>query len=55
MVNIFVFYHSENGQQSSSLPYSLCYRGLYTPEMFVNRFQRVESSWGYTGTPDRVK
>uniref|UniRef100_A0A1I8BED2 BTB domain-containing protein n=1 Tax=Meloidogyne hapla TaxID=6305 RepID=A0A1I8BED2_MELHA len=52
MVNVFVFYHSGNGQ--SLLPYSLCYRGLYTPEMVVNRFQRVESSWGYTGTPDRI-
>ncbi|KAF7635352.1 BTB domain-containing protein [Meloidogyne graminicola] len=49
MVNIFVFYHSGTGQPL--LPYSLCYRGLYTPEMIVNRFQRVESSWGYTGTP----
>ena len=53
MVDVFVFYHSGIGQ--SLLPYSLCYRGLYTPEMVVNRFQRVESSWGYTGTPDRVK
>lgn len=24
-------------------------------QMYVNRFQRVEASWGYSGTPDRIK
>jgi BTB/POZ domain-containing protein 1/2 len=52
MVSVFLYYHT--GPQQP-LPFSLSYRGLYTPEMIVNRFQRVESSWGYTGTPDRVK
>lgn len=51
MVSVFLYYHT--GPQQP-LPFSLSYRGLYTPEMIVNRFQRVESSWGYTGTPDRV-
>lgn len=24
-------------------------------EISVNRFQRIEASWGYSGTPDRIK
>lgn len=24
-------------------------------EMSINRFQRIEASWGYCGTPDRIK
>lgn len=24
-------------------------------EMSINRFQRIEASWGYSGTPDRIK
>lgn len=28
---------------------------LIEKELTVNRFQRVEASWGYSGTPDRIK
>jgi len=30
-------------------------RRFIGPELVVNRFQRIESSWGYSGTPDRIK
>ncbi|KAL3113015.1 hypothetical protein niasHT_013480 [Heterodera trifolii] len=52
MVSVFLYYHLGPKQP---MPFPSNYRGLYTPELVVKRFQRIESSWGYTGTPDRVK
>ncbi|KAI3422352.1 BTB/POZ domain-containing protein 1 [Globodera pallida] len=52
MVGVFLYYHLG---PEHPVPFRSNYRGLYTPELVVKRFQRIESSWGYTGTPDRVK
>lgn len=53
VVDLFLHFHAN---PKPELPFSTRNRyRVLGKELFINRFQRIESRWGYSGSPDRIK
>jgi BTB/POZ domain-containing protein 1/2 len=50
-INLFRYFATKKNK--TDIPFSFQRRD--GEEIVINRFQRIESRWGYNGTPDRVK
>jgi len=60
LVNIFLHFTLNAPATDLATPLSIEFpaaprRRFIGKEMSINRFQRIEASWGYSGTPDRIK
>uniref|UniRef100_A0A0N5ATE4 BTB domain-containing protein n=1 Tax=Syphacia muris TaxID=451379 RepID=A0A0N5ATE4_9BILA len=53
VVNIFVYFSINPKPETIFSTTPRCC--VFGKEVVVSRFQRVESRWGYSGTPDRIK
>lgn len=53
LVNLFLYFTVNPKPSVAFLDVPRCC--VTGKEQVVNRFQRIEGRWGYSGTPDRIK
>jgi BTB/POZ domain-containing protein 1/2 len=53
LVNLFLYFTVNPKPSVTFLDVPRCC--VTGKEQVVNRFQRIEGRWGYSGTPDRIK